>query len=523
MTIQKTPRFAALLAGASALGLISAAPVLADDTLTIAIPTFSDQTMTPWAGSGQRKTYLDLVYEYLVYLDEDGNAVPGLAESWKMENDGTKWTFKIRENVPFSDPSCGNVTAEDVKYSLDRILGDDSRAGPARTMRRVIDSAEVVDAQTLVVNLKAPDFLLDKGYFGESQQMGIVCKSYVEAKGEESATAMPVGTGPYVVSESVEGAEITLTLRDDLGDGHWRVSPEFETVVLKSVPEEATRVAMIQAGEADIAPVSFDSIPGLKANGIRIVSAEKTWSPVIRLGGTVQTDEKRFNKDNPWADKRVRQAMNYAIDKQTIIDELFAGQGTVANGDTPVAAWDSVEPYPYDPDKARQLLAEAGYPDGFKMRLKTFVTTPGAELPLMAEAAALYLADVGIEVTIEPGDWPSIRKEWMSGNALDFAMTHRGFPFPNPENGVEAGFSTQSLFASFTSDELEEKLASLAAETDPAMRTQKLTDIGQYIRDEAGAIFMVLANEPYAVSDKVGDWGITTSYVYNFDQVGKAK
>ena len=303
---------------------------------------------------------------------------------------------------------------------------------------------------------------------------------------------------------------------------HWRVDPQWPRISFRAVPEEATRVAMLRAGEADIAPVSFDSIDGLKEAGLSIVSAEKTWSPVIRLGGVVQTDAERFNDTLPWADKRVRQAMNYAIDKQAIIDELFAGQGSVANGDTPVQAWNSIPPYPYDPDKARALLAEAGYGDGFDMVLKTFTTTPGAELPLMAEAAAIYLGEVGINVTIQPGDWPSIRSEWTSGTKLDFAMTHRGFPFPNPENGVEAGFSTRSIFASFTSDELEAKLASLAAETDRDVRREKLTDIGQYIRDEAGAVFMVLANEPYGVGPDVGDWSIDTSYVYNFDQAGKA-
>lgn len=509
----------------AALLTLGTAPAMAqaDDTLTIAIPTFSDQTMTPWAGSGQRKTYLDLVYEYLVYLDGDGNTQPGLAESWEMANEGKTWTFNLRAGVPFSDESCGTVTAEDVKFSIERLIDEDSRAGPASTMRRVIDTIETPDELTVVVNLKAPDFLLDKGYFGEAQQLGIVCKSYIEAQGEGEATAPPVGTGAYELESSTDGSEIVLKLRDDLDGGHWRVSPDFGHVVFKAVPEEATRVAMLQAGEADIAPVSFDSIPGLEAAGLRIVSAEKTWSPVIRLGGTVQTDPERFNPDNPWADVRVRRAMNYAVDKQTIIDELFHGQGTVANGDTPVDAWDSVEPYPYDPDMARQLLAEAGYPDGFDMRLKTFVTTPGAELPLMAEAVALYWADVGINATIEPGDWPSIRSEWTSGTPLDFAMTHRGFPFPNPENGVEAGFSTRSLFASFTSDELEGMLADLAAETDPATRTAKLTAIGQYIRDEAGAVFMVLANEPYGVGPRVGDWGIDTSYVYNFDQAKKAE
>ncbi|MCI5078107.1 ABC transporter substrate-binding protein [Oricola sp.] len=524
MTISLTGGFRAALFASTMIGAVATSSLaFADgDTLTIAIPTFSDQTMVPWAGSGQRKTYLDLVYDYLVYLDADGNTEPGLAESWEMTNEGKTWTFHIRQGVPFSG-GWGEVTAADVKYSIERLIADDSRAGPASTMRRVIDTVETPDDYTVVVNLKAPDFLLDKGYFGEAQQLGIVSKAYVEKVGEVAATAAPVGTGPYVVEKSVDGSEIDMALRDDIEPGsHWRVNPEFANVVFRAVPEEATRVAMLRAGEADIAPVGFDSIPGLKDAGIRIVSAEKTWSPVIRLGGVVQTDEKRYNPDVPWSDVRVRQALNYAIDKQTIIDELFQGEGVVANGDTPVQAWNDVPPYPYDPDKAKELLAEAGYPDGFNMTLKTFTTTPGAELPLMAEAAALYWADVGIKATIEPGDWPAIRSEWTSGEALDFAFTHRGFPFPNPENGVEAGFSNRSLFASFTSEELEGMLAALASETDPKARTEKLTGIGQYLRDQAAAVFMVLANEPYGVGPHVGDWGITTSYVYNFDQVGRA-
>ena len=509
---------AGLAASASLVPVLAAAQD--DDTLVIALPTFSEQTMTPWGGSGQRKTYLDLVYEYLVYLDADGNAEPGLATDWDLNEDGTRWTFRLREGVPFSDESCGTVTAEDVKYSIERIIDEDSRAGPASTMRRVIASVEAPDELTVVVNLAAPDFLLDTGYMGEAQQTGIVCRSYVEAQGEGADTAMPVGTGPYTVERSVDGSEIALARRDV---DHWRVDPEWARISFRAVPEEATRVAMLRAGEADIAPVSFDSIEAVRDAGMDIVSAERTWSPVIRLGGIVQTDAARYDPDLPWADRRVRQAMNYAIDKQAIIDELFAGEGSIANADTPVREWDGIAPYPYDPERARALLAEAGYPDGFEMVLKTFTTTPGAELPLMAEAAAIYLADVGIDVTIQPGDWASIRSEWTGGTALDFAMTHRGFPFANPENGVEAGFSDRSIFASFTSDELEEKLAGLAAETDRAARREKLVDIGQYIRDEAGAVFMVLANEPYGVGPDVADWAIDTSYVYNFDRAGKAE
>ena len=98
--------------------------------------------------------------------------------------------------MPFSDDSCGTVTAEDVTYSIERIIDEDSRAGPASTMRRVLDSAEVVDEHTVRLNLKAPDFLLATGYMGEAQQVGIVCKSYIEAQGEGADSAMPVGSGP---------------------------------------------------------------------------------------------------------------------------------------------------------------------------------------------------------------------------------------------------------------------------------------------------------------------------------------
>jgi peptide/nickel transport system substrate-binding protein len=513
----------AVLMGATALLPLTTMPALAQaDDLVVALSTFSEETMTPWGGSGQRKTYLDLAYEYLTYIDsETGETIPGLAESWEMNADGTVWTFKLREGVMFSGGH-GEMTSADVAYSIQRLIGEDSRAGPASVMRRAIASVETPDARTVVVTLNYPDFELAEGYFGSAQQLGIVSKAYFESLGGQEGAAMPVGTGPYVVESASAGSVITMTLRDDI-EGHWRVQPQFENVVFRVVPEESTRVAMLQTGEADIAPISFDSIPTIEQAGLRIVSAEATWSPVVRFGGLIQTSDERYNPDAPWAKREVRQALNYAVDKQTIIDELFQGEATVAASDTPVPAWSEVEPYPYDPDMARQLLAEAGYPDGFDITLRTFTTAPGAELPLMAEAVALYWQDVGVNATIEPVDWPSLRTEWTEGRALDYVWTHRGFPFASAANGLEAGFMESSLFASFTSEELEAMIGQFSQEQDRDTRRQLFTDIGQYLRDEAGAVFIALANEPYGVSDKVGEWDITTAYVWNFDRVTKAQ
>ena len=502
---------------ATALVVMPAAPAFAQaDELVVALSTFSEETMTPWGGSGQRKTYLDLVYEYLTYIDPTtGETIPGLAESWDMSEDGRTWTFHLREGVQFSG-GYGEMTAEDVAYSIARLTAEDSRAGPASAMRRAIASVETPDERTVVVHLNFPDFELAQGYFGAAQQLGIVSKAYFDAVGEDAAQRDPVGTGPYVLESAMAGSEIVMTLRDDVAD-HWRVVPEFETIAFRVVPEESTRVAMLQTGEADIAPISFDSIPTVEGAGLRIVSAEATWSPVVRFGGLIQTSEDRYNPDAPWANREVRQALNYAVDKQTIIDELFQGQATIAASDTPVPAWSSVEPYPYDPDQARQLLADAGYPNGFDITIKTFTTAPGAELPLMAEAVALYWQDIGVNATIEPVDWPSLRTQWTEGAANDYVWTHRGFPFASAANGLEAGFMQDSLFASFTSPELEAMIQQFSQEQDTDTRTQLFTDIGQYLRDEAAAVFIALANEPYGVSDKVGEWDITTAYVWNFD------
>lgn len=514
-------RLSAACAFAIALGL--AAPAQADeDTLVVALSTFSEETMTPWAGSGQRKTYLDLVYEYLTYMDpQTKELVPGLAESWEMSEDGKTWTFTLRRGVTFSGGH-GEMTSEDVAYSIQRLIREDSRAGPASPMRRLIAGVDTPDAQTVVVRLNFPDFELAQGYFGASQQLGIVSKAYVEEVGDEAAQADPVGTGPYLLERQVKGSEIAMRLRDDV-DNHWRVQPEFERVVFRVVPEESTRVAMLQTGEADIAPIGFDSIPTVRGAGLDIVSAQATWSPVVRFGGLIQTSGNRYNANNPWAKREVRQALNYAVDKQTIIDELFQGEATVASSDTPVAAWSEVPPYEYDPEKARQLLADAGYPNGFDITIRTFTTAPGAELPLMAEAVALYWQDVGVNATIEPVDWPSLRSEWTEGRANSYVWTHRGFPFASAANGMEAGYMEQSVFASYTSAELEEMIRAFSTEQNTEKREALFSEIGQYLRDEAAAVFIALANEPFGVSAKVGSWDITTAYVWNFDSVGKAQ
>ncbi|HEX5008048.1 MAG TPA: ABC transporter substrate-binding protein [Hyphomonadaceae bacterium] len=488
--------------------------------LAIAMPTFAEGTFLPWTGGGQRKAFLDAIYDYLCIIDPaTGEPGPGLATDWSVTSDGLEWTFRMRGGVQFQR-GYGEVTSVDAAYSIRQIIRPSARAGPSSPLRRLIDDIATPDARTLIIRLTRPDPELTKGYLANAQQVGIVSARHVADVGERAANRNPVGSGPYVLDFFRRDSEIRLGLRKDT-ENIWRARPAFETLVFRAVPEVSTRVAMLKTGEADIAPISYDDIGDVERTGLSVRSIPQSWSPVIRLGGLVQEDG-RYEPKNPWADVRVRQAMNYAIDKDAIIRRIFHGQGRVAASDTPVEAWASLAPYEYSPERARALLTEAGYPKGFPVTLKTFATTPGAELPVVAQAVALYWRAVGIEVSTELIDWTSLRSAWTSGAARDYVWTHRGFPFTSAQNGLEAGFDARSVFSAFSTPELQAMLDAHASELDPARRRAELTEIGVYLRDQAANVFIAHINEPYGASGKVGEWTITSSNALNFEGVRPA-
>ena len=484
------------------------------------MPTFAEGTFLPWTGGGQRKAFLDAMYDYLCIIDPaTGEPGPGLATGWSVTRDGLEWTFRIRPGIQFQR-GYGEVTSADVAYSIRQIIQPSARAGPSSPLRRLIKDIATPDPRTLIIQLTRPDPELAKGYLANAQQVGIVCARHVEEFGERAANQNPVGSGPYALNFFRRDSEIRLRVREDASNV-WRQEPSFEALVFRAVPEVSTRVAMMKTGEADIAPISYDDIGDIERAGLDVRSIPQSWSPVIRLGGLVQEGD-RYEAKNPWADVRVRQAMNYAIDKDAIIRRIFHGQGRIAASDTPVAAWSELAPYEYHPTRAKALLAEAGYPRGFPVTLKTFATTPGAELPVVAQAVALYWRAVGIEVSTELIDWTSLRSAWTSGAARSYVWTHRGFPFTSAQNGLEAGFDARSVFSAFSTPKLQAMLDGHANELDPTKRREQLTEIGVYLRDQAANIFIAHINEPYAISRKVGEWTITSSNALNFEGVQPA-
>lgn len=493
----------------------SARPADDDTQLTIAMSTFSESTFLPWNGSTGRKLYIDTIYDYLLYVDpKNSEPGPGLAEHWEVSPDGKTHTFKIRRGIQFQQ-GWGELTAEDAKYTIERMVAPEAIAGPSSPLRNLIESVSAPDRYSLVIQLNEPDIDFGASYLSNALVVPIVCKRYVEEVGEVVANRQPIGTGAYELADFEQGVSISMRVREDT-QNLWRIEPQFPRIKYLSVPEEFTRVAMLFAGEIDLAPINFDSINAIEKSGLQVIYVDKTWAPVIRMGGLVP---KFPNPDVPWNDKRVRQALNYAIDKDTIVKAIFHGRAAAAGADFPSRDFENIPPYPYDPEKARRLLSEAGFADGFDIRLRTYTTNPGAELPIIAEIVALYWDAIGVHASIEPTNWIALRGIWSTGKATDIAWTHRGFAFINTLTGLQSGVMSTSVFAGYASEKTDEYLRRIGDSLDRTERRRIIQETGQYLRDQAAFVFIAFVDEPFGASNKVGHWPALSQQGTNIDLI----
>jgi peptide/nickel transport system substrate-binding protein len=310
---------------------------------------------------------------------------PSLAESWTAAKDGLSHEFVLRKGVRFhnGDP----LTAEDVKFSFERYKG----AG-ASTLKARVAAVEVVDPLRVRFRLKQPwpDFMT----FYATPATGaawIVPKKYLEKVGDEGFKKAPVGAGPYRFVSFNPGVELVV----EAYDGFWRKAPAVKRLVFKSVPDESTRLAQIKRAEADIAY----SIRGPNAEEVRR-------TPGLTLKATHPTFTEwlvftqQWDPKSPWSDRRVRLAANLAIDRQAINEAEFLGFGKPSHSIIPrdFEFYWTPPPYPYDPAKAKQLLAEAGYPSGFDAGE---IATDAVYAP-EAEAVINGFQTIGIRAKLRP-------------------------------------------------------------------------------------------------------------------------
>ncbi len=360
--------------------------------VTIA-PTWFDPAETP--GIITPFMFLYALHDALIKPMPDGLMSPSLATKWGESADGLAYDFALRQGVQFhnGDP----FTAADVKFSFERYRGSG-----ATDMKKKVKAVEIVQAHHVRFHLHEPwpDFLT----FYATPATGaawIVPKNYVEKVGNEGFKAQPIGLGPYRFVSHQPGVEAVFEAYTD----YWRKTPHVKRLVMRGVQEATTRLAMLKRQEADVAYGMYGA-----------VAEEITRDPQLKLEPTVPptpqwlvfTNE-QYDPKSPWHDKRVRLAANYAVNRQAINEAETLGHSVVSGSIVPRAFEYAlpVEPYPYDPTQAKQLLQQAGYPNGFDFG----ECSVDAVYSGVVEGLLNDLAAVGMRGKVRPyGTWRFCRR-----------------------------------------------------------------------------------------------------------------
>ena len=334
---------------------------------------------------------------------------PSLAESWTESPDGLTYEFKLRRGLKFhnGDP----LTAEDVKFSFERYKG-----AAAKEFQTRVRAVEVVDPLTVRFRLNSPwpDFMTFYGTTASGAGI-VVPKKYLTQVGDDGFRKHPIGAGPYKFASHTPGVDVVL----EAYTGYWRRVPNVKKLVLKSVPDGSTRLAMLKTGEADIA-VALDGPEGIEVRrDPRLQLVASRHASIFWIEFADQWDPK-----SPWHDKRLRLAVNFSLDRKTTNEAACLGfcppAGVIVPRVMDFAL--QVEPPAYDPQKARQLLAEAGYPNG----IDAGELVPIPPFFTMGEAVVNYLNAVGIRVTMRQMERATFYTAWREKKLRPLFITGAG-------------------------------------------------------------------------------------------------
>ena len=442
----------------------------------------------------------------MLYALHDGlvRPLPGkrmgaaLAESWTESPDGLVYEFKLRQGLKFhnGDP----FTAEDVQFSFERYKG----AG-ATAMQERVERVEVVDPFTIRFHLKQPwpDFMT---FYGTSATAAglIVPKKYVERVGKDGFKKHPIGLGPYKFVSHKPGVEVVL----EAFAGHWRKTPNIKRLVMKGVPEVATRLAMLKKGEAHI---GF-ALTGTVAEGAKrdpnITLVDTRHASIIWVEFADQWDPQSV-----WADKRVRQAVNYALDRDIINEVGCLGFCPPAGVIVPRVMEYALqtEPVRYDPKKAKELLAGAGYPNGFDAG--EFV--PSAGFHVVGEAIVNNLNAVGIRLKIRPMERAAFYAAWREKKLKGLFMTGSGSA-GNAATRVESFIYTKGAYAYGGYPDIDEMFLKQGLERDRARREAMLHKIQQLTIDRVMFAPVFDLRALMAVGPKVAEHTINSIPMHPF-------
>lgn len=431
---------------------------------------------------------VDNIFDTLVTRDENMKLVPSLAESWS-QTAPDKWVFKLRAGVKFTNGESMDAAA--VKFSIDRVK-DPEAAAPTVSYISTVKEVRVIDPLTVEVVTAGPDPLLPTRFSRYPTE--VVPPKYVTEVGRKVFAQKPVGTGAYKLLAWEKGTGVTL----ERNDGYWGKAPQVSRVVFRAIPEASTRVNALLSGEADIiTDVSADDRRKIESSEVARVSTVERAGNIVYIG--------LRSESAPLNDLRVRQALNYAVDKRSIVKYILKDAAVETNsiiGPRDFGYAGEPAGYAYDPEKAKALLAEAGYAQGFSIELDT--VSWYLKSTDVAQAIAEQLKAIGVRVKINPIESAIYRERvpagkesplymlgWSSTNTLDadaavYAILHSGEPY--------------STYSNPTVDKLLEEARFAGPDTPRAKLYAEIQ--AAYIAD-APRIFLYQENKYYGVSKRI--------------------
>lgn len=434
-------------------------------------------------------------YDTLVEPDVTGKLVPALAESWTVSADGLTWTFKLRQGVVFHNGQA--FTSKDVKATFDRI-GSETLASPKRSEFAPIKAITTPDAQTVVFSLKSPYAPLLASL--ASGWGAILPSGLIESN--HNFASEPVGTGPFKFTKWVRDNKISMVKNDK----YWiKGVPKLAGVEFNIIPEPAVQVQGLQSGAIEAVEfVDPEDVPALKANPKVTIKKELTSLIMVMAMNCSRA---------PFDDLRVRQAVNYAVDKQTVLDVAYGG-GKVGSTflDTGNAYYtDYSSLYPYNPEKAKQLLKDAGVGN------KGLTIYVAQNYPLHVKAAELIqqmLANVGLNVKLQLVDWSTWLSNVYSGGNYDFTVIgHTGKLDPD---GTLAGYGT-GKYVKWINQPVADMLKKAVTISDFTARKKLYTDALEIMAKEVPFVYLGTSYRYVATRSNVVEFRMTPNLdTYDF-------
>jgi len=491
------------------------------ETLVIAVDPSAGETNLPWAGTVDHHQQMDLVMEVLVDIEPTTNIwVPELAKSWELSPDGKEWSFILEEGVQFHN-NWGEFTSADVLHSVAMYQRPDAILAYSTDWKEIdLETSEAVSDHEVILRLKNPnpDYLF---YIAPSGGGLMMSKAQWDAEGEEGYVVDMIGTGPYRYTGREFGVNVTYERLDD----HWRrnnPAPSFEKVDLRWITEVASRNAGLLAEEIHLTELTRElADSAVNDNGFKVIQSNFPGNQLVGVfQGLYPEEEGNFDvlayPDLPYQDVRVREAINRAIDKETIKNTLFAGRVTTSPhigfydnlpGWNPDWITNYEENYGYDPDKARALLADAGYADGLKLKgilMNVFGFPESADF---MQALQVMLEEVGIDLTLEEWEFSNYFSAWSTKQPESTGLWIAPPSFKTVFAQLSLFNRSTGALHLYETQELDNLFADLQAATDPGERDNIQRTMGNILYDEYAYMpFFYIFIEFVANPDIIDQW-----------------